>query len=275
MNIFEKFILSLQTTMEEPVAFGWFHLLCLSLTLLMILVLFLIRKKYNEKQLKKVLLIYGLIVLILEILKQISWSFNYDQMTNIITWDYQWYAFPFQLCTMPIYISLICVFLKKGKLRDSLLSFVAFYTILGSISTMLLPNSCFTKDILVNIHTMFLHCGSFVVSIYLLMTKEVEIKFKNFKNAFIVFLICVFIANTLNLIFYNTNIIDSETFNMFFISPYFISTLPIFNLIQTSVPYLIFLFIYLIVITLGSIIIYEVSKIIEKLLKKNIENNVD
>ena len=73
----------------------------------------------------------------------------------------------------------ICLFLKKGKIRDSLLSFLAFFTILGSISTILLPESCFVEDILVNIHTMWLHCGSFVVSVYLLMSGTVEINKKN------------------------------------------------------------------------------------------------
>ena len=67
--------------------------------------------------------------------------------------------------------------MKKSNLRTSLLSYIAFVTILGSFMTVIIPESCFTSDILVNIHTMYLHCGSLVISIYLFMTGEVEVNF--------------------------------------------------------------------------------------------------
>lgn len=272
MNSFEKIVYSLQGTMETPTPFGWFHLMWIGITIVSIIVLFLLRKKHNEKQLKSVLLIYGFIALTLEVIKQIIWSFNYDPVTLIKTWDYQWYASPFQLCTMPIYISLICVFLKKSKLRDSLLGFLSFYTIIGSIMTILMPSSCFVTTILVNIHTMWLHCMSFVLSVYLLMSGEIKLSIKNLKNAFYTFVGCVIIALFLNIVMYKTGIIGNETFNMFFISPYFTSTLPVFNVIQENVPYIIFLFIYIILCMIGSILIYMISKFINRIytiIKKN------
>lgn len=45
--------------------------------------------------------------------------------------------------------------------------------------TIMLPESCFTSDILVNIHTMWLHCGSFVVSV---ISKEIEINNRKVKS---------------------------------------------------------------------------------------------
>jgi len=260
MNFFEKIIYSLQATMQTPTSFGWFHLVCIFLTLLFIFILYKLKNSYNEKQLKIVLFIYGFIALVLELLKQISWSFNYEN--GIITWDYQWYAFPFQLCTTPIYVSLICLFLKNSKIRKSLLSYIAFTTILGSFMTIIIPTSCFTKDILVNIHTMWLHCGSFVLSIYLVMTKEVKINIKNLISAIIVFLMFVLFAQVLNITIYNSGILNGETFNMFYISPYFISSLPVFDVIQQNVPYIIFLVIYIIIIILGSILVYLIEKLI-------------
>lgn len=268
MNLFEKILCFLQKEMPEPTPFGWYHLLCIGIMLLFIVILFIRRKKHNDKQLKIVLATYGIIVLVLEILKQLTWSFNYDPITQLITWDYEWYAFPFQLCTTPIYISLICLFLKKGKLRDALLSYLAFFTILGSISTILLPESCFVEDILVNIHTMYLHLGSFVISVYLLFTKEVKLNKKNFISATIVFLSLTTIAEILNISIYHSGILNGETFNMFYISPYFISSLPVFDIIQENVPYIIYLLIYIVALTLGALIIYFISLGINKLLSK-------
>lgn len=272
MNYFEKLIYFLQGEMNSPTAYSCFHLLWILFIILSIIILYKKREKYNEKQLKIVLSIYGITALTLEILKQIIWSFNYDPLTNIITWNYEWYSFPFQLCTTPIYVSIICLFLKKNKVRNYLLSYMAYVTILGSIMTMIIPDSCFTSDILVNIHTMWLHAGSLVVSIYLLLIKEVQINTKSIKKALITFIIFVIIALTMNLVIYNSGILNGETFNMFFISPYFISTLPVFNIIQENVPYLVFLIIYIWAVIIGSLIIYCISLLIDRIHKNIIKH---
>lgn len=262
MNFFEKIIYMFQETMEEPEAFGWFHLLWIFFIIVVLFILYKLKNRYCDKQLKTVLFVYGFVALVLEIIKQVIWSFNYEN--GVVTWDYQWYAFPFQLCTTPIYVSLLCLFLKDNKLRKSLLSYLSFVTILGDIMTVILPDSCFVETIEVNIHTMWLHCGSLVVSIYLVMTKEVELNIKNLINAFIVFLIFVFLAEILNIIVFNSGILNGETFDMFYISPYFISDLPVFNQIQENVPFIIFLIIYVLCILIGSFIVYFIEKIIIK-----------
>ena len=125
MKWFYNFLLFLQSEMETPKPYGWFHLLCILLVIISIIYLYKKRNNYSEKQLKKVLLIYGVIAFILEMLKQISWSFNYDMLTNSVIWDFQWYSFPFQLCSTPIYVSLICGFMKNNKIRKSLLSYLS------------------------------------------------------------------------------------------------------------------------------------------------------
>lgn len=275
MNILEKIIYFLQKEMIEPKPFDWFHLLCIGIMLSIIVILFIIRKKHNEKQLKAILGTYGIIALILELLKQISWAFIYDPSTKLVTWDYEWYAFPFQLCTTPIYISIICLFLKKGKIRDSLLSFLAFFTILGSISTILLPESCFVEDILVNIHTMYLHLGSFILSVYLLFSKEIKITKENFIKAFFVFIGLTTIAEILNIVIYQSGILNGETFNMFYISPYFISSLPVFDIIQENVPYILYLLIYIVALSLGAGIIYVISLGINKLFSKKVKYGIN
>lgn len=84
MNDLEKLIYFLQDKMIEPKPFGWFHMLCLFLGTIIIFILFKNKKNYDEKQLKIVLFVYGSVALILEILKQIIWSFNYNEINNIV-----------------------------------------------------------------------------------------------------------------------------------------------------------------------------------------------
>lgn len=269
MNFFEKILYALQAQMNTPKPWGWFHIMWILFVVISLVILFKLRKKYSNKQLKIVLGIYGIVALILELTKQIIWSFNYNEITNIVTWDYQWYAAPFQLCTTPIFASIICLFLKENsKIRKALLSYMAYVTILGSFMTMIIPDSCFTSDVLINIHTMWLHCGSFVVSIYLLMSGAVKIDKQSFKSAFYVFLVFVLIAEVLNISIYNSGLLRGETFDMFYISPYFISTLPVFDIIQQQVPFIIFLLIYIVAINIGSLVTYFIAYRIKSLIPK-------
>ena len=251
----------LNSEMERPNPYGWFHLMFVGISLLLVVYFFITRKKSSEKELKIVLLVYGIVALIFELLKQIAWSYNLDSVTGKIIWDYQWYAAPYQLCTTPIYVSLLYFVFKNKNIKESLLAFLAFFTIWGSIMTMIIPDSCFVRTILVNIHTMYLHCGSFVVSMYIIIKRKIPSTFKTFLKAYKVFLIFAGLALFVDLLFYHTGIIGDETFNMFYISPYFISSLPVFDTIQRSVPYLVFLFIYLLAFFLGGMVFYLLYKL--------------
>ena len=264
MNFFGKLLYALQDKMERPEPYGWFHLMCIVIVVVSLIILYTRKNKYGDKQLKIVLGVYGIIAAILELAKQLIWSFNYDATSNTVIWDYQWYAAPFQLCTTPIFASIISILLKEGKLRKALLSYMAFVTILGSFMTIIIPDSCFTEDTLVNIHTMWLHCGSFVVSIYLLMTRTVKIDKQNLKAAIKVFLVFVLIAEILNIGIYNMDILNGETFNMFYISPYYISSLPVFDVIQQKVPFILYLFLYIIAIGIGATVVWGIARIVNK-----------
>lgn len=260
MNLFEKIIYFLQIEVNEPIPYGLFHLLSLSIACLIIFYLYKNKDNYNENQLKLVLGLYSIPTLILELCKQISWGFTFSEQT--LVWDYMWYAFPFQLCTTPMYVSLICLFLKKIKLRTALFSYISYITIIGSLLSMLIPVSCYTVYALVNVHTTVLHLGGFIVSVYLIMNKEVENTVCNLKSAINVFLIFVMFALTLNIFIYHSGLLNDESFNMFYISPYFTSVLPIFDTIQENVPYPIFLFTYIISIMIGAYIVFKLTKLI-------------
>lgn len=240
--------------MPRPHSYGLYHWIWIFITIGFIILIFKRKNKYNEEKLKKVLLAYSISSLIFELIKQVIWSYDLDSGL----WSYSWYSAPFQLCTTPIYACLLAYFIKNKKIKNSLLSYMAYITILGSIATIVYPENCFVKTIEVNLHTMILHCGSFIVSIYLLVN-VIEKNIKSFISSIYTFLSFETIALLLNIIVYNSNILGDNTFNMFYISPYFISALPLMNIIQEKTPYIIFLIIYNLIIILGGYIIYKIS----------------
>lgn len=267
MSIIKKVLFALQADMPEPVPYGWYHWLWIVLGVATVALLYSQRHRMGEKQLKWILGVYGIVAAITELLKQLSWSLAVGEGTGQLVWDYSWYSAPFQLCSTPIYVSLICLFLKKGKLRDHLLSYLALVTILGGLMAMIIPDSCFVEDILVNIHTMWLHCGSLVVGVYLLMSKVVPLTAKSLRYAGVTFLCFTGIALTMNVAVYHSGMLNGETFNMFYISPYFISELPVFNTIQESVPYPLFLASYVVGLMLGSVVIMCIALAIQRFVK--------
>lgn len=260
MSAIKKILYILEKDMITPTPFGWYHWLWIILGIVAIALLCSQRKHASEKQLKRVLGIYGIVALTTELLKQLSWSLDVGGPLGGLVWDYSWYSAPFQLCSTPIYVSLLCLCLKKSKLRDHLLSYMALITIQGGLMTMLMPSSCFVDDILVNIHTMWLHCGSMVVGVYLLMTGIVPLEKKSLLRAGVTFLCFVAIALTMNVSVYHSGILGDETFNMFYISPYFTSDLPVFDAIQAAVPYPLFLASYIAALILGSTVIYIAAR---------------
>ena len=54
--------------------------------------------------------------------------------------QYQWWIFPFQLCSVPMYLCLIIPFIKEGKIKKSFYLFLSTYNLLGGFVAMFEPS---------------------------------------------------------------------------------------------------------------------------------------
>lgn len=266
MNFFEQILVFLDGRMTTPTAFGWYHLMCLALVIAASVIVGIYGKKFSDKHNKLFLLILSSTMLILEVYKQLNFSFSVVNGGG--TWDYQWYAFPFQFCSTPMYVIFIASLLKPGRVQDALYSFIGTFGLLAGALVMIMPGDVFISTIGINIQTMIVHGGMVVAGVYMLASGRVKLNFKSILGAIIVFAILASIALLLNIILYNSGVLNGETFNMFFISPYFPSTLPVFSLIYASVPYFVFLLLYLIGFSLGALIILSIAILIKYLVNK-------
>ena len=233
----------LDTPMETPTLFGWFHILWLIITGA---VTFLLCRFGKGKE-KGIILWTSVVVILLEIYKQINYSFSYE---NGITFDYQWYAFPFQFCSTPMYIGLLAG-LTKGKFHDALCSYLATFALFAGLCVMIYPGDVFIGTLGINIQTMICHGSMVAIGIYLLYTGYA--KQKTILKAASVFAVCVCLAAIMNEIAHISGL--EETFNMFFVSPYWECTLPVYSLVHNAVPFPINLLIYMLGFTAASWII--------------------
>ena len=112
MNFFEKLIYIISSTMEKPSDYGWFHLFFFILFAVITFVICFFYKDASHKTFKIISIICLCIMIFLETYKQIVLSCSF--INNNIVWNYNWYNFPFQLCSSPLYILPFVIFIKKA-----------------------------------------------------------------------------------------------------------------------------------------------------------------
>ena len=233
MTFFENVLRIFDYQMTEPGLFGWFHFMWIALVILGSLGLCLLHKK-KAPSVPGVLLIVSLVVVLFEIYKQINYSFSYG---DGIKFDYQWYAFPFQFCSTPMYIGLLAGIIRKGKFHDALCAYLATFSVFAGICVTIYPGDVFVSTTGINIQTMVCHGSMIVLGVYLFYTGHVKAEFKTVLKAACVFAVCVALATVMNEIAYSTGLLEKETFNMFYISRHCAPHLPVYSSVQNALPF--------------------------------------
>lgn len=256
MRFWENFLCLLDAQMEKPEPYGWFHLLWLGITVASTVILCLRHRTGTEKRAQMVVFGTAVMVFVLEIYKMINYSFPYE---GGVRFDFEWYAFPFQFCSTPMYAGLLTGLFRKGKVHDALYAYLATYSVFAGICVMLYPVSVFIGTIGVNIQTMICHGSMITVGVYLLYGGYVKLENKTILKAIPVFATAVLIAVVMNEIAYISGLLETDTFNMFFISPYCEPSLPVYSLVQNAVPYPWCLIIYIAAFSIAAYLILLIA----------------
>lgn len=254
----------LDSSMETPQLYGLFHLAFFVASIAFGVFMCWRYKEPDEKFMRRFLLIISTVVIVLEIYKQINYSFSY---TDGITFDYQWYAFPFQFCSTPMFVGLLAGLLPKGKMHNCLCAYLATFAFFAGICVMFYPATVFVKTIGINIQTMICHGTMISVGIYLLGSGYVVSKPKTILKAVPVFAVLVSMAMVLNEIAHLSGLLERETFNMFFISPYCEPSLPVYSLVQAVVPFPWCAVIYIVAFSLAAFVVLLISILLHKFKK--------
>ncbi len=231
---------------KVPELFGTLHITFLIIAIVTSVLLFFIIRNKEEKFLLRFLFISGIIMLIFEIWKQI---FSYRYVFN---YQYNMWYFPWQLCSMPMYCTALLPLFKKRQ--NVILVFLATYSLLAAIVALALPLDMLRIQVLLTFHGFIYH----IVMIYQALIAIIILRKRSdnkFYPSIILFLIMAFIAEIVNttghLIF---NDIHREP-NMFYISPFYPTTQPVFNTIANKFGIFVEVIVYLGIITLVSYLI--------------------
>ncbi len=264
MNSFANIIKASYKVLENrPEPYGAFHLIFVALSLAIMITACYFMRKNNDKTFRIVMFSIGVGLILSEIYKQFYYLYAAGDD------GYDWNIFPFQLCSVPMYLCVAVGCMKKNKVRDTLCEYLVCIGFLGGIMAYLEPSGILKKTYFDIIHSCIWHAMIIFIALYILFTNNAGNSLKNYPKALIVFAGVVLTATIFNLIFY-----DKPDFNMCYISPFYNTPLAVFkdfdvffkNAIGRYLGRIISILIYIIAVIIGGFLVYGASFGVKKLI---------
>lgn len=247
--------------MHEPKSYGWFHILSLALMAAFAVAVCLRGKHWTARQVRRFLLWTSVLVIGLEVYKQINYTFGDGSRAP----SYQWYAFPWQFCSTPMYIGLLAGLTRKGRLHQALCAYLATFSLFAGTAVMLYPEQVFITTLGINVQTMVCHGAMVVIGVYLLASGYVKLEYKTVFKALPLFVALVLVAVVMNEAAYRVGLLEDHNFNMFMISPYCDPSLPVYSLVQQVLPFPWSLAVYVLGFTAAACLMITLGKAIRSL----------
>lgn len=232
-----------------PVLFGPFHLGALFLIVVFNIFFGRYIAHKDEPFLLRLLHHSGIVMLIGEIGKQLfCYHYVFDHRLNL------WF-FPWQLCSMAMYLSFAVIYLDESK-RQTALTFLGTYSLLAAVIALAIPEDMLRKQVLLTLHG-FLYHGIMISQALIAIVLLKKRPQRRFRSSFLLFLGMAAIAELINVLSHLwLNNIHLEP-NMFYITPYYPTTQPFFHELALDYGQFAEVIVYLGSISLGSYLIYR------------------
>ena len=157
----------------------------------------------------------GIVLAVLEIYKQFF-------LTYVRNGNYSWSDFPFQLCSIGMYLCLVYSFLP-GKWKKCVQTFFMTFGMLGGIVAFIEPTSSFHAYVTLTVQSLLWHTILLMLGLYFAMERRLQHNFLgkkelwlDFYGAMVLYIEAAVIAIVLNSLFCR---ISSGTMNLFFLGP--------------------------------------------------------
>ncbi len=258
MNVIESFMHSIAQDMTPPSAYGTAHiiLIVVGLTLCFSLAFFL--RNLSERGNKILLSTFAGVLILSEIFKQLF--LYYVLCDNSICWG----EFPFQMCSLPMYLCPIAVFAKSERLRRAAYGFMMCFNLLGGFAGLFEPSGIFLKQVPLTVHAVLWHVSLVFIAFYIMFSGRAGREWKEFTDIVKMFIVCCFIAFVINTLI---GITVGDTVNMFFVGPNN-SPIIVFNTISKKFGWVASTVIYIPVTCLAAAAVFWVSCKVRSLREK-------
>ena len=246
-----------------PGAFSGFHIIWLLIMVAAAVVLSLtLAKKHSDKCDRVIVGIFALLLVGCEVIKQLFWFEFYGY--------YRFEIFPFQFCSVPIYMSLLATLIPSEKFREACYKFLAFYGIIGGLSVMLVLSAVlYTYFVPMSLHAMLWHSILVVMGVYLIASRGYGKRIRELFVPSMIFLGFIILAIIGNILVYKLHLDTpacqpGDNLSMFYISPYYPTQLPLLGAIQ-EISYPLFVVCYAVIFNAFSFLVWAVSHGVRKI----------
>lgn len=224
----------------------------------------------------------GLMMFGIEIFKQLVFLNLDDGLAN-----YQWYGFPLQFCSVPIFLYPLAPLVKNKRIKDALYSFIGIFTLVAGLSVMLVGGSVFTLNVAISIHTMLWHGTMVIVGSYVMVARRMGRSWRQYVDALFVLAILIVFVQVVNVSFHflSFRFPGLKTFDGFFINPWLSNqNMPVLSNIRIALQDsgmhvtfvgIIFSLLYLLPFSAGGLIIFGVARLVNKGIKVKLSADKD
>ncbi|MCR5372497.1 MAG: YwaF family protein [Solobacterium sp.] len=234
--------------LTETPMFGAFHITAACLSVLLgFLYCRTVRRRYPGNA-DAALFRTGLFLLCMEGVKQFYLFFIVNQAQY-----FNWWYFPFQLCSMPMYL---CIGLKyaseerKGPIR----TFLYTYGLIGALAALAWPEDILMGSMFLKVHGFLWH--GLMVGIAMVCAERKEDSFCRTVQFFLFLCVCAEIINTAGTALRTHGSLP----DMFYISPYTAAGQPVFRTIARYTGRIPEIGIYLCSMTIAAYLLYLLNK---------------
>ena len=232
---------SMAWRMEVPAMFGTFHIAAVLIAVIIAAAGASCAKRLSISGRIRFLAVCGWVLVIMEVYKQLFLYFIVNGGT------YDWWYFPFQLCSVPMYLCILLPLLSRGaadvksSAASPVLTFLAVYTFTGAAAALIIPEDYLRSYAVLTLHGFIWHGILLMISLTILLSRMADLTRRGFARATALFLVmcaaavCINIAvEPLMAAFYAEGLIPHSYAAMFYLNPYHLSPQPLVDTIQKS-----------------------------------------
>lgn len=232
--------------MEKPASYGVFHLLATAILLTAAIAAAWMLRNADERRNRIILGAVGVFLLLTEVYK-----IAFHMVVDPYGWGF-WGTYPFQLCSVPMYLSIFCAFCRSQKRNAWLYEFMFAVNMFGGIMAFIEPSGIHHPYWTLTVHAYVWHMLLIFIGLYLYFSKRACLDKHSYRKAAVTYLASCAVAQTMNMIF-------AGKINCFYISPYVQSPLAVFKDIYAACGWIVNMVLLMLAMLLASAAVYYIG----------------
>lgn len=164
---------------------------------------------------------------------------------------YDWWYFPFQLCSVPMYLGLSYPLLRSDLPRRIAAGFIQDFGLLGGIMALAVPPGLMHPYWTMTLHGFLWHFILIFMGLFCAMARLSDLSLRGFLHVLPLLFACCLLAIAINVLAG-----PGADADMFYLSPYHPSSQPVFHRISVELGIFPGILLYLLAMVLGGFLVH-------------------